>query len=380
MKTALPLSLLAFLFLGFSLNSQAQCDDLFFSEYVEGSANNKALEIYNPTNAAINLSEYGIARYSNGATSLTYEPNPQATFIQLPDEMIQPGGTYVVTIDRTEVSAATTSSNFDQPVWNGYMVVGPKLDDDGNVVLDENGDEVLEVQLSDTFNALFDLSDNATYYEQFDLQGRTDAFLCSDYDINNAMSFNGNDAVALIHGTEVAADISNIVDVIGVIGDNPVDTIEEDAWVDENGFEITKDQTQVRRANITQGRNNPEDIAYQLGGTFVGEEWKWRSKNYFGDLGWHKCDCQPTGISDVINKVAVNVYPNPANSQIFVQGEKAIQNISIQNVLGQQVTSKNFDANTNEVQMAVDQLSAGVYTVQVRFQNNELSVKKLIIK
>ena len=30
--------------------------ELFFSEYIEGSSNNKALEIYNPTDNAINLS------------------------------------------------------------------------------------------------------------------------------------------------------------------------------------------------------------------------------------------------------------------------------------------------------------------------------------
>ena len=32
--------------------------ELFFSEYVEGSGNNRALEIYNPSSADINLSGY----------------------------------------------------------------------------------------------------------------------------------------------------------------------------------------------------------------------------------------------------------------------------------------------------------------------------------
>jgi uncharacterized protein len=42
--------------------------DLFFSEYVEGSSNNKALEIYNSTGAAINLSAEGyvVQMYFNG--------------------------------------------------------------------------------------------------------------------------------------------------------------------------------------------------------------------------------------------------------------------------------------------------------------------------
>jgi uncharacterized protein len=41
----------------------------FFSEYIEGSSNNKALEIYNGTGAAVNLSAYRIELYSNGAAS-----------------------------------------------------------------------------------------------------------------------------------------------------------------------------------------------------------------------------------------------------------------------------------------------------------------------
>lgn len=41
---------------------------LFFSEYIEGSSNNKAIEIYNATGALADLSEYRIIRYNNGAT------------------------------------------------------------------------------------------------------------------------------------------------------------------------------------------------------------------------------------------------------------------------------------------------------------------------
>ncbi len=45
----------------------AQCSELFFSEYCEGSSQNKALEIYNPTLGTIDLSQYSIKRYSNGS-------------------------------------------------------------------------------------------------------------------------------------------------------------------------------------------------------------------------------------------------------------------------------------------------------------------------
>jgi endonuclease I len=44
-------------------------DDLFFSEYIEGSSNNKALEIANFTGSSVNLSSYTIKKQTNGAGS-----------------------------------------------------------------------------------------------------------------------------------------------------------------------------------------------------------------------------------------------------------------------------------------------------------------------
>ncbi|OQX70617.1 MAG: hypothetical protein B6D62_04210, partial [Candidatus Cloacimonas sp. 4484_275] len=50
----------------FSTLLSAQTEDLFFSEYLEGSGNNKALEIYNGTGADIDLSNYIIKSTYNG--------------------------------------------------------------------------------------------------------------------------------------------------------------------------------------------------------------------------------------------------------------------------------------------------------------------------
>ncbi len=54
-----------------ALDVAAAASELFFSEYIEGSSNNKALEIYNATGSAVDLaaSDYNIQMYFNGSTS-----------------------------------------------------------------------------------------------------------------------------------------------------------------------------------------------------------------------------------------------------------------------------------------------------------------------
>ncbi|MCB5278633.1 MAG: chitobiase/beta-hexosaminidase C-terminal domain-containing protein [Candidatus Cloacimonetes bacterium] len=44
----------------------AQANNLFFSEYIEGSSNNKAIEIFNGTGSSVDLSQYSVKLGSNG--------------------------------------------------------------------------------------------------------------------------------------------------------------------------------------------------------------------------------------------------------------------------------------------------------------------------
>ena len=68
--------------------AMAQTADLLISEYVEGSGNNKAVEIYNGTEDAVNLGAYTLQRYSNGAT-VPYS-------IALPPVTLSPGAAHVM--------------------------------------------------------------------------------------------------------------------------------------------------------------------------------------------------------------------------------------------------------------------------------------------
>jgi hypothetical protein len=52
-----------------------ECLNLYFSEYLEGSSNNKALEIYNPTGMDVDLSAYTVSAFNNGGITPTNTEN-----------------------------------------------------------------------------------------------------------------------------------------------------------------------------------------------------------------------------------------------------------------------------------------------------------------
>jgi predicted extracellular nuclease len=90
---------------GFALSAyltiNAQCNELFISEYVEGTGNDKAIEIYNPTNGPINLSSYVLARYSNGSATIADSLHLVGT--------IAAHGTFVIVNGQTTVQSGGTS-------------------------------------------------------------------------------------------------------------------------------------------------------------------------------------------------------------------------------------------------------------------------------
>jgi hypothetical protein len=55
------------------------CGELFISEYLEGTSNSKAIEIYNPSSASVSLSGYSLELYANGTSTATNTLNLTGT-------------------------------------------------------------------------------------------------------------------------------------------------------------------------------------------------------------------------------------------------------------------------------------------------------------
>lgn len=379
MKRFIPFA--SFIFLAFF--GSAQCDDLFFSEYVEGYANNKALEIYNPTNAAINLGDYGVARFSNGSTVAG-----DTKAISLPSEMLEAGDVFVIVVDQTDMSLF--DSQLDKPVWNGFNVIDTIYDNvTGEVVLDTFGNPLIGPTYNDNGSAVF----GDEYDERYDLQCKADAFLCPTYEVNNSMYFNGNDAMALFKGSSVDSDGGNIIDVIGVIGEDPTVTLMQDAWVDEFGGWLTKDKTLVRSFDVATGRADFSEVVAALGGSFAGEGWIKNSKNDFSYLGIHNsvcnadpvpsqysCSLGPLNTNDV-NVVSLNIFPNPNGiGTLQIEAEESVLLVEIYDVLGKRINSEIRNDQSKEISIDLDGLAGGSYVIKVHFPNNKFSVRTLLVE
>lgn len=90
----------------------AQTSSLLITEYLEGSGNNKALEIFNGTEDVINLGSYSIERYSNGSTT--------SVSIPLDAVDLDPGEAWVIANPQSDPALLALANQTDSELnFNG---------------------------------------------------------------------------------------------------------------------------------------------------------------------------------------------------------------------------------------------------------------------
>ncbi|HEV3485127.1 MAG TPA: lamin tail domain-containing protein, partial [Vicinamibacterales bacterium] len=97
---------LALCFLSIPLFAQS---GVFISEYIEGSSNNKAIEIFNGTNAPLNMSNYQIRMYFNGS------PNAGLTITLA--GTVTPGDVYVLAHSQSDPAIQAQANQFNGAGW-----------------------------------------------------------------------------------------------------------------------------------------------------------------------------------------------------------------------------------------------------------------------
>lgn len=294
----------------------AQCNELFISEYVEGSRNNKAIEIYNPTNAEIDLSQYRFTRWQNGSAAWTTQ------YSDLLSGTIGPNEVRVLVLDRRDTT---------------------KVGQDTAVTLS--------------------------------LRLKADLWLSADYNTSFSMSFNGDDALSLdkkVNNQYVPVDIFGKIGQQPKLASNPSRTI---GWSDSSpyytglGLWWTIDHTMIRKRSVKAGiTTNPSAFNPKA-------EWDLYPENTFDSLRTHNCDCQKFSAS-VRNSIQFNAVamPNPAMDEVAVIAPFVIAECTFYSTAGVLVKAPTTLISANGTQMAVISLKnvpAGIYLALVKGANGE---------
>lgn len=337
------------------------CSNLFISEYVEGTGNNKAIEIYNPTGNPINLDGYRLIRWDNGSVP----PVPP---------------TDIMDVDASKVYVfpdSLTIAPFD------VLVLGINYTTDPDPAQNTSPDLLakIDVVVSHTCNP-------------------------SQSPPTRAVCHNGDDAIEL---QQLVDGTWRSVDIFGCIGEQPTNangtfnptggwtalspyftipasynaTVQGPYWKQY----WTANHSMIRKQTILKGvTTNP--TAGQLGPPVVPSgfnpavEWDTIPVNIFDSLGTHTCNCSYlfSTEEEQFTQIKQVIFPNPAGDFISISATENMYSIELYNMTGQMVKQVSLSGMKNQAQIFVGDLPKGIYIVQTHFSNQLKQTKKIVVE
>ncbi|MBO2009013.1 T9SS type A sorting domain-containing protein [Hymenobacter negativus] len=365
-----------------------QGTELFFSEYDEGAhqngvnyggatnstGNERALEIYNPTNDVVNLTPYSVRRYSNGSLTTVDEERLMRT---TGANILNARGVYVYA--NGEASLSSIRSVASQFGAFPYDAIGPNYINGGGAT-----------------------KGNVTY-------------------------FNGDDAVALVRYPSGTAGQGPgvIVDLIGCIGEAPqlaaggaggnwsgFNPIDDTSAPVVHTYVASANQSLVRRPTVSGGiRTNPgpqnvPNITPPVRSTAanaynIADEWSVYSYAFppgtsgngsvgaqlYDQLGNHNDyigahGAYQTTITATLGKFDANisVYPNPAHGTATVEIKDAkVGLVNVRNSLGQNISAQAKGQGQEKLTLDVSRLKPGLYFVEIYSADGQTKIYKTLM-
>jgi hypothetical protein len=343
-KTLLSLSLITLALVG----KAQDCSDLIISEYLEGSGNNKALEIYNASPNPISLANYRILRHDNGNTSFTAVEGE----MQLPINItLASHATYVMALNLTDPSGTGQTAPISpalEAAADTLLCPGCATGTGNSRVLCFNGDDALALQknVGGTWTNI-------------------DIFACRGEQPTSSSGGTGAGWTSIAPYASMPAGYST---------NYPGVPYFKQYW--------TVDKTLRRKPAVKVGVSvnpalNSFNPSVEWDSTSVNGQ---VSVNNFADLGNHTCNCNQVGIKEINHSFTFSLFPNPSTAAVTIASSVTILKISITNIVGQEVkivsSGKNISGNT----ISIADLAKGVYTVIVTDDKNNQSINKLIVE
>lgn len=331
-----------------SLTAQ-DCSDLFFSEYLEGSDNSKGVEIFNPTDKIIDLSQYWVARYSNG--SATYA----AGGITQLEGFLPPYSTFVLVNGQTENLPGSTACD------PALQALANMLDKPYPAPTYMNGNDAIALLKSEDKNIA-----NAVAVDLFGEIG-LGALIADETGWSN------------IKDTTVTYNVDSVTESQGQV----INYIVQDLDINGQNFgpywlAMTRNHTLVRKPWVKEGvKENPHPF-------LVFSEWDTvpGGVNQWDSLNAHTCDCTPaTYVIEQKSPVQAHVFPNPVKQGILtLYATHGISSYEILDITGQLLRKEYTASALKTIPVTVHDMKQGIYFLRTSFtgSNHTLTMKFLI--
>ncbi len=376
----------------FDCTSIPTCSIAYFSEFLEDSQSDKAFEIYNPTDGDIDLADYVVHMYSNGATT--------PSFVLQCEGILASHDVYVV----------VSSGNGQNPTDPAILAVADTLHE----VATFSGNDALELVFQGAIVDLIGVIGEDPGNQGW-LLGNTGT---ANHDLVRRPEVNApNPDWSIVSGqwfsfeptdyTHLGSHVANPCEVLNLpqAGFTIVaSTIDENAGiiqVDVQGFNIVNPSTVEILVSGTAINGLDYNLSLPVTLNFAaGNSTQFFTIEILTDLitetdetiilnltslqitDWINTESVIT-ISDVVgvneySAGSLKLYPNPANDHLNISTEQVSQSWIIRDMSGRMILSGNNNSGKKHFNIETSTLIQGQYSLELK-SNDKVEIKRFVV-
>ena len=344
------------------------CENLIISQYGDGTGllNNKALEIYNPTDASINLEDYYVHIYANGAISPIY-------YFQCAG-MLAPGDAYVITTEDANPPLLAQADTTGQGAYfNGNDAV---VLNNGPYMIDKIGEIGVDPGITGWVVGAGSTTDNSLVRKSNVVKGNLDwATAAAEWDVIGANNFTGLNTHTY--------DGCGCDAPIGISFSAITNASFKVSWLPVTG--ATKYQVWFRPLGVGApwSKVNSTATTKKIVGLAPATTYEVKIKTI--------CGAEASTFSATATVLtlplregefeqSLTIYPNPGTGVFTVELPESAEissNITIYDLTGKVVMQQTLNANTDVIQIDATSLSSGNYIL--RMQTNNGSYAEILV-
>jgi hypothetical protein len=379
----------------YNCSGSSPCSQLFFSEILEDSQSNKAIEIYNPSPLPVDLSNYSVNLYTNGAAA------PSATLTL--SGTLAAHDVYVISSTQNGPNpvdpaiAAVTDVADAVSVFTGndaieLMFQNSAIDVVGEIGVDPGGAGWVFGNSSTANHALVRRPEVTSPNTDWNIvSGQWITFEPTDYTHLGSHDANdcGNVPVAVVGfttSTQIVPEINSTIVTITIHTENV-----------QSSFQLIVNAAGTASAGsdysagfplsftVPEGTNDLTFSIVILGDALIeGDETIQLDLSANANVYF----TIPTQIITITENVGLNqlavsgfmIYPNPASTQLNILAQSSIQRVQCLDLSGRVVQSIDVAGNPKQFLWDVSSLSNGSYIISIVTENELMRIPVQVMK